>query len=80
MTNTEKQEAYRNRKYAEGYKQVRLWVPRDSEGKDVKEVRRVFIARLDELTAGWSKTRISKLCKELLALIKTRSKEVTKKQ
>jgi hypothetical protein len=75
MTNTEKQEAYRNRKYAAGYKQVRLWVPRDSEGKDVKEVRRVFMARLDELTAGWSKTMLLKLCRELLALIEVRSRE-----
>jgi hypothetical protein len=75
MTNTEKQEAYRNRKYAEGYKQVRLWVPRDSEGKDVKEVRRVFMARLEELTAGWSKTMLLKLCRELLALIEVRSRE-----
>jgi hypothetical protein len=77
MTNTENQEADRNRKYAAGYKQIRLWVPRDSEGKDVKALRVAFTAMFEELTAGWSKARLSRLMKAIAAVIK---KEVQKKQ
>jgi hypothetical protein len=80
MTNRETQEAYRERMYAAGYKQIRLWVPRDSEGKDVKTDRRAFIARLDELTAGWSRTRLARLFNELLAVIKTKTKEVQRRK
>jgi hypothetical protein len=80
MTNREIQEAYRERMYAAGYKQIRLWVPRDSEGKGVKTDRRAFIARLDTLTAGWSRTRLAQLFNELLAVIKMKTKEVKRQK
>jgi len=75
MTNNEKQEAYRERMYAAGYKQIRLWVPRGSEGKAVKMDRQAFIHKLNELTAGWSRTKLSKIFKELLLIIKKKNKE-----
>jgi hypothetical protein len=70
LTDREKQRAYRERKYAAGYKQIRLWVPRNSEGKDVKVFRKAFAARVEEATAGWSKAKLAKLFRELITIIK----------
>lgn len=74
MTNTERQETFRERKYAAGYKQVRLWVPRDSEGKGVKDLRAAFAAQFEAETAGWGKARLARLVKELLAVVKEEAK------
>jgi hypothetical protein len=75
MTPKERDEAYRSRMYDAGYKQMRIWVPRESEGKAVKMERKMFVARLEELTAGWSKARLSKLFSGTLKIIKERIKE-----
>jgi hypothetical protein len=75
MTNTESQTAFRERKYAAGYKQIRLWVPRDSEGTDVKAIRAAFAARFEELTAGWSKTRLTRVVKTFMEVIKKEAKK-----
>jgi hypothetical protein len=75
MENREKQEAYRNRMYAAGYKQIRLWVPRKSESKTIKMDRKSFILKLEELTAGWSRTKLSNTFTELLNIIKKKNKE-----
>jgi hypothetical protein len=61
--------------YAAGYKQMRIWVPRDSEGNPVKLERQAFIRKLDELTAGWSKARLSRFFAEALKIIKRTIKE-----
>ena len=75
LSNTEKQEAYRDRMYAAGYKQKRIWVPRESEETPVKLERKAFILKLDELTAGWGKARLSKFLAEVLKIIKQNIKE-----
>ena len=78
-TGTERQEDYRNRMYEAGYKQMRIWVPRESEGKTEKLERKMFMTRLEALTAGWSKNKISKLLSELLKIVKEKIKEENKK-
>ena len=75
LSNTEKQDAYRERMYAAGYKQKRIWVPRESEKAPVKLERQAFILKLEELTAGWSKARLSKLFAEVIGIIKQKIKE-----
>ena len=75
MTGKEKDEAYRNRMYAAGYKQMRIWVPRESEGKVVNMERKMFMVRLEALTAGWSKTDLSKFFFDVLKLIEKKIKE-----
>ena len=77
-TTSERQSQYRDRMYSAGYKQKRVWVPRDSEGKAVSMERRLFIARLDELTAGWSKSKISKFLSSILKIMKEKIKEEKK--
>ena len=79
MTSKEKDEAYRNRMYAAGYKQMRIWVPRESEGKTAKLERKMFMKRLEALTAGWSKTKLSRCVSEVLKIIKTKIKEEDEK-
>lgn len=66
MTNRETQEAYRNRMYAEGFKQARLWVPRDFDAAAAKLERRAFTLKLDQITAGMNKTGVEKLYARLL--------------
>ena len=75
MTSNEKQEAYRNRMYEAGYKQMRVWVPRGSEGKTAKMERKMFMVRLEALTAGWSKAKLSRFFSEVLKVIKGKIKE-----
>ena len=75
MTGKEKDEAYRTRMYAAGYKQMRIWVPRESESKTIKLERKMFMVRLEALTAGWSRTKLSKLFFEILKLVKEKIKE-----
>ena len=65
-THKESQKEYRDRMYESGYKQVQIWVPKESEGKKVKLERRMFAKQMDSLTIGWSKTRLSKLFKDVL--------------
>jgi hypothetical protein len=63
------QERYRERMYEKGYKQKRIWVPRESEGKAEQMKREAFVLRLEELTAGWSERRLSALFKKLLEYV-----------
>ena len=79
MTSKEKNEAYRRRRYEAGYKQMRVWVPRDSEGKTVKLEREMFIKHLEALTVGWSKTKLSKLFSDILKTVKEKVKEEEQK-
>jgi hypothetical protein len=77
LSNTEKQEAYRNRMYARGYKKKSIWVPKDSEGIMVKAERKAFMAKLEEFTVGWSKAKLSKFLSEVLKIINKKIKEGT---
>ncbi|MDR2491031.1 MAG: hypothetical protein LBD20_06475 [Spirochaetaceae bacterium] len=63
------QKEYRERMYEKGYKQKRIWVPRESEGKAEQMKREAFLLRLEELTAGWSERRLSALFKKLLEYV-----------
>ena len=75
MTSKEKNEAYRNRLYEAGYKQMRIWVPRESEGKTAKMERAMFIRRIEALTAGWSDKKLSKFFSAVLKIVKEKIKE-----
>jgi len=75
MTSKEKNEAYRNRLYEAGYKQMRIWVPRESEGKTTKMERTMFIRRIEALTAGWSDKKLSKFFSDVLKIVKEKIKE-----
>ena len=75
MTSKEKNAAYRSRMYAAGYKQMRIWVPRESEGKPAKLERKMFMAHLEALTAGWSTAKLSKLFSGILKTVKEKIKE-----
>jgi hypothetical protein len=76
MTNREKQEAFKGRMYAAGYKQKTVWVLRyPEEGK--KLTRAVFLRRFDKLTAGWSAGSLSELFHAILNMVKG-AKEVRK--
>jgi hypothetical protein len=80
MTNREAQEAYRNRMYAAGLKQVRLWVSRDFDIKASKLRRKAFMLELDRLTLGMSKPSAEKLYARLLRAATESIKEVQEKK
>jgi len=77
LTDREKKKltAYRERMYKAGFKQVQLWVPRNSEGKDIKMERRAFLGKIEELTAGWNRRKLSKLFGELINIVRRKLKE-----
>jgi hypothetical protein len=75
MTRKERQDAYRERMYAAGYKQMRIWVLRGSESSAEKVERRVFLRRLEALTAGWSKAKLTRFLSGVLKTVKERIKE-----
>jgi len=66
MNNKERQATYKKRMNEAGYKQMQVWVPKNSEGKGVKLERKLFIKRIEALTAGWSKSRLNRLIREVL--------------
>ena len=69
LTNNEKQKAYRKRMREDGYKLMQIWVPKESENKTVKIERKMFMKRVELLTIGWSKTKLSRLFKDVLNYI-----------
>jgi len=75
ITSKEIQSAYKKRMYEAGYKQMQIWVPRGSEGKAVKMERKLFVKRLESLTAGWSKTKLNRLFKDVLYYITEKLKK-----
>jgi len=79
MSSKEKDQAYRSRMYEAGFKQMRIWVPRESEGKTVKADRKMFMAQIEALTAGWNERKLASLFSEILMFIKTKKKEEQKK-
>jgi len=75
MTNREHQKEHRDRMYAAGYKQMRIWVPRESEGKTAKLERKIFTRWLEALTAGYSAAKLSRFLSSVLKIVKERIKE-----
>jgi hypothetical protein len=71
-TNAEIQAAFKARMYAAGYKQKQVWVLRDDPGPESRGAmdRNGFIRKVDELTAGWGKAKLSKLFRKLVETIK----------
>jgi hypothetical protein len=58
MTNTEKQQAYRDRMVAAGYKRINIWTPRELPKPAKRMTREKFLEKFDELTEGLSKTEV----------------------
>ena len=73
----ERQALRRDRMRQAGYKQVLIWVPKNSEGKSIKLERNMFLKRIEELTVGWSKTKLSRLFKDVLNYI---SEKISKEE
>ena len=69
MANRENQAAYKKRMYEAGYRQVQVWVPKESEGKTVKLERRRFVKKIELLTIGWSKTKLHRLFNDVIKYI-----------
>jgi hypothetical protein len=67
QANKERQEAFRQRKLAAGYKRKQAWV---REGTNWGLWER-FIEKAEELTAGWSETRLSGLFNRLIKAVKS---------
>jgi hypothetical protein len=69
-----KQRRFKQRMYDQGYKQRIIWVKRDEENDSSKYPgllnRRLFLSALDEFTAKFSKTKLSRLYNAILAFIK----------
>jgi hypothetical protein len=68
MTNVEKQQAYKERMYAAGYKQRTVWIPRDPEKRE-HITRTIFLKRFDELTKGWSGKKLSAAFNTILGMV-----------
>jgi hypothetical protein len=70
-TNAEIQAAFKARMYAAGYKQKQIWVLREEPGPESSGAmdRNGFIRKMDELTAGWGKAKLSKLFRKLAETI-----------
>ena len=79
MDNRERQEKFKKRMYDAGLKQKIVWVPRESENVPVKMLRRAFMGKLEELTAGWSRVRLTRLFDELLKTARKHVKEEKRK-
>ena len=71
----ERQALRRERMRTAGYKQVVIWVPEKSEGKDVKLERKMFAKRIEALTVGWSKSKLNRFFRDLLSYISERIKQ-----
>ena len=61
----ERQREYKARMYEAGYRQVQIWVPCEP----VRITRNSFLKKLDELTAGWNKQRLSELYGKIIQLV-----------
>ena len=62
--------------YNAGLKQKTIWIPRKSETVPVKMLKKVFMGRLEELTAGWSRVKLTRLFEIELKALEKYKKEV----
>ncbi|GHV81479.1 hypothetical protein AGMMS49991_00370 [Spirochaetia bacterium] len=79
--NTARQREFRQRMYDQGYMQKIIWVKREevkataSGGMDL----RLFLARLNELTADYTRTKLSRLYHSILDFVKSQKEDAGKK-
>jgi hypothetical protein len=79
--NAEKQRHYKEKMYAEGYKQTQVWVLRDGNiEKTLKGGANAFLRRLDMLTANWSKSKVTQLFEEIIETVTKRNEEARRKK
>ena len=65
----ERQALRREKMRLAGYKQVLVWVPKESEGKAIKQDRKLFLKHIESLTIGWSKTKLNRLFRDVIKFI-----------
>jgi hypothetical protein len=75
MSNKEKQQAFRHRKYSSGLKPISFWIPRETEDSTAHINRKTFIQKLDDLTAGFTKEYLSKIFSLLINIVKYNCKQ-----
>ena len=79
MTNSERQEKFRKQMYDAGFKNLQIWVPKKSESRSIKLERKVFAGKLEEITAGWPRVRLTRLFNDLIQVVKKHAKEDKRK-
>jgi hypothetical protein len=70
---------FRKKMYAAGFRQKQIWVPVKKEALTAKMLRKAFSEKLWELTAGWTRVRLSELFNVLLKVIEKHAKEGKRK-
>jgi hypothetical protein len=76
LANKERQEAFRQRMRASGYKRKEAWV---RNGTDWSLWERL-IQKTEEITAGWTGTRVAELFNGLIKAVEARKEEPGKKK
>ena len=76
LTGAEREKEFRQRMDKAGYKQKIVWVPKKSDEEAAKIDRRLFFRRIDALTAGWPKNKLSRFLSDVLKIVKEKIKEV----
>jgi hypothetical protein len=71
QANKERQEAFRQRKRAAGYKRKQAWVRESTDWGLWEE----FIGKTEGLTAGWSGAKMTGLFKRLMLAVETEARE-----
>ena len=75
LSNKDYQRKFKDKMYAAGYKQMIVWVPRDSGKENKKIEQKIFIRRLTALTVGMSKTKLTRLYRDILVMVKDKKEE-----
>jgi hypothetical protein len=68
MTNTERQREYKEKLYAQGYKQKIFWVLRKES--DLKMGKSEFLKKLERLTKKLSKEEVSRLYADFISILR----------
>jgi len=79
LTNTEKQQRFKQRMLEAGFMQKQIWIRRDPEKRPAKMDMRSFTKRMEKLTAGWSEEDLSTLLTLLVKITEARSETMAQK-
>jgi hypothetical protein len=80
-TNTENQRRFKERMYADGYRQMQVWVKREPKQKRRRKTdRETFIRKLDRLTSGLAEADRSALFMQLLKIAEAKKEVLKTKQ
>jgi|GEM_PF-2055531 len=79
LTNTEKQQRFKQRMLEAGFMQKQIWIRRDPEKRPAKMDMRSFAKRMEKLTAGWSEEDLSTLLTLLVKITEARSETMAQK-